>query len=407
MARLSDYESIVGKGIIDDLRLLGEKAKGRVVQNINSTAVGGGVAEILTRIVPLLGELGVDAKWDVIKGGESFFEVTKKFHNSLHGRKEKITSEMFKVFMENSQTNLDQMDIYGDVVVIHDPQPIVLIKKKPSGGKWVWRCHIDVSKPDQKIWSFLRDFINQYDAAIFSAPIFARKLKVRQFMVFPSIDPLSDKNRDLSKNEIESVLRKYELTQDRPIIAQISRFDHLKDPLGVIEAFRLVRKYNKCQLVLAGNRAVDDPESEEVLEMLKERAANDPDIHILLIPPEENDVDINALQRASSVIVQKSIREGFALTVTEALWKAKPIVASAVGGIPLQVTHKYSGLLCRTIEGAALQIREFLHSPEYAHRLGLNGKEHIRQNFLLTRHLRDYLLLFLALEHPGKDIIRL
>ncbi len=407
MARLSDYESIVGKGIIDDLRLLGEKAKGRVVQNINSTAVGGGVAEILTRIVPLLGELGIDAKWDVIKGGERFFEVTKKFHNSLHGRKEKITSEMFKVFMENSQTNLDQMDIYGDVVVIHDPQPIVLIKKKPAGGKWVWRCHIDVSKPDQKIWSFLRDFINQYDAAIFSSPIFARKLKVRQFLIFPSIDPLSDKNKELSRNEIESVLRKYELKQDRPIIAQISRFDHLKDPLGVIEAFRLVRKYNKCQLVLAGNRAVDDPESEKVLEMLKEKAADDPDIHILLIPPEENDIDVNALQRAATVIVQKSIREGFALTVTEALWKAKPIVASAVGGIPAQVTHKYSGLLCRTIEGAALQIREFLHSPEYAHRLGLNGKEHVRQNFLLTRHLRDYLLLFLALEHPGKDIIRL
>jgi len=407
MARLSDYESIVGKGIIDDLRLLGEKAKGRVVQNINSTAVGGGVAEILTRIVPLLGELGVDAKWDVIKGGESFFEVTKKFHNSLHGRKEKITSDMFKVFLENSQANLDQMDIYGDVVVIHDPQPIVLIKKKSTGGKWVWRCHIDVSNPGQKIWSFLRDFINQYDAAIFSAPIFARKLKVRQFLIFPSIDPLSDKNRELSRNEIESVLKKYELKQDRPIVAQISRFDHLKDPLGVIEAFRLVRKYNKCQLVLAGNRAADDPESEKVLEMLKERAADDPDIHILLIPPDENDIDVNALQRAATVIVQKSIREGFALTVTEALWKAKPIVASAVGGIPLQVTHKYSGLLCRTIEGAALQIREFLHSPEYAHRLGLNGKEHIRQNFLLTRHLRDYLLLFLALEHPGKDIIRL
>ena len=407
MARLSDYESIVGKGIIDDLRLLGEKAKGRVVQNINSTAVGGGVAEILTRIVPLLGELGVDAKWDVIKGGESFFEVTKKFHNSLHGRKEKITSDMFKVFLENSQANLDQMDIYGDVVVIHDPQPIVLIKKKSTGGKWVWRCHIDVSNPGQKIWSFLRDFINQYDAAIFSAPIFARKLKVRQFLIFPSIDPLSDKNRELSRNEIESVLKKYELKQDRPIVAQISRFDHLKDPLGVIEAFRLVRKDNKCQLVLAGNRAVDDPESEKVLEMLKEKAANDGDIHILLIPPDENDIDVNALQRAATVIVQKSIREGFALTVTEALWKAKPIVASAVGGIPLQVTHKYSGLLCRTIEGAALQIREFLHSPEYAHRLGLNGKEHIRQNFLLTRHLRDYLLLFLALEHPGKDIIRL
>ena len=407
MARLSDYEAIVGKGIIDDLRLLGEKAKGRTVQNINSTAVGGGVAEILSRIMPLLKELGVDARWDVIKGGEKFFEVTKKFHNSLHGRKENITPDMFKVFMENSEMNLEQMDIYGDVVVVHDPQPIALIKKKSAGGKWVWRCHIDVSDPDRKIWGFLRDFINQYDAAIFSAPIFARKLKIRQFLIFPSIDPLSDKNKELSKNEIAAVLKKYGLQQDRPIIAQISRFDHLKDPLGVIEAFRLVRKYNKCQLVLAGNRAVDDPESEEVLEMLKERAAGDPDIHILLIPPDENDIDINALQRASTVIVQKSIREGFALTVTEALWKAKPIVASAVGGIPLQVTHKYSGLLCRTIEGAALQIREFLHSPEYAHRLGLNGKEHVRQNFLLTRHLRDYLLLFLALEHPGKDIIRL
>ncbi len=403
MAKIDEYIPIVGQSVIDDLKLLGEKLKDKVVQHINSTPVGGGVAEILNRMVPLLRELGVDTRWDVIKGGEQFFAVTKKFHNALHGRAEKITQRDFEIFIETSRKNLENVNTYGDIVFVHDPQPIALIKKK-AANKWLWRCHVDVSCPNERVWEFLMDFIVQYDSAVFSAPAFSRKLPIRQFLISPSIDPLSDKNKELPQETIDSVLRQYSIKKDKPIVTQISRFDRLKDPLGVIEAYSRVKKYIDCQLVLAGGAASDDPEGIEVFEEVIAKARQDKDIHILMLP--QNDIEVNALQRASTVIVQKSLREGFGLTVAEALWKAKPVVASNVGGIPLQIKHKYSGLLCHSIEGAAFAIKQLLNSPEYAKRLGENGREHIRNNFLLTRHLRDYMLLFLSLYH-NEDIVYL
>ncbi|MBM3253575.1 MAG: glycosyltransferase [Candidatus Omnitrophica bacterium] len=407
MPKLEDYISIVGQSIIDDLKLLSEKLKGRIIQNINSTSVGGGVAEILNRSVPLLRELGIDAKWEVIKGGESFFKVTKKFHNALHGREEEITFKDFNIFMETSQRNIEDMKLYGDVIFVHDPQPIALIRNKSKipNSKWLWRCHIDVSNPNMRVWNFLKEFIVQYEASVFSSPNFAQRLPIRQFLISPSIDPLSDKNRELPQEIIDEVLKKYGVSQDKPIITQVSRFDYLKDPVGVIEAYRQVKKYVNCQLILAGGTATDDPESEEVLNRVKEAKGKDRDIHILLLPP-GSDIEINALQRASTVVIQKSIREGFGLTVTEALWKAKPVVAQSVGGIPLQIKHKYSGLLCHSIDGAAFAIKQLLNSPAYAKKLGENGREHIRQNFLLTRHLRDYMLLFLSMYH-NEDIVYL
>jgi trehalose synthase len=244
-----------------------------------------------------------------------------------------------------------------------------------------------------------------YDAAIFSAPNFAQKLPIRQFMVTPSIDPLSDKNRELEPDFVESVLRKYGVTSDKPMVVQISRFDRLKDPIGVIEAFEMVRKSVDCQLVLAGGTATDDPESEAVLEEVRKRAEGNPDIHILLIPP-ESDLEINALQRAATVVVQKSLKEGFGLTISEALWKGKPVVASAVGGIPLQIKDKFTGLLCYTVEGAAYAIKQLLTNPEYAAWLGKNGREYVRQNFLITTQLKNYLLVFLALDR-SEDVIYL
>ncbi|MDD5119797.1 MAG: glycosyltransferase [Candidatus Omnitrophica bacterium] len=403
MAKIEEYIPIVGQPIVDDLRLLGDKLKGKVVQHINSTPVGGGVAEILNRMVPMLRELGVDTKWDVIKGGEQFFEVTKKFHNALHGRTEEISRRDFEVFMETSQQNIEDVDTYGDIVFVHDPQPIALIKKK-AGNKWLWRCHIDVSNPNEKVWGFLMDFIVKYDSAVFSAPAFSRKLPIRQFLISPSIDPLSDKNKELPEEIIDSVLRKYDIKKDKPIITQISRFDRLKDPVGVIEAYQKVKKYSDCQLILAGGTAEDDPEGFKVLGEVKEKAKDDPDVHILLLS--QNDIEVNALQRASDVIIQKSLREGFGLTVSEALWKAKPVVASNVGGIPLQIKHKYSGLLCHSVEGASFAIKQLLNSPGYAKRLGENGREHIKNNFLITRHLRDYMLLFLSLYYP-EDVVYL
>jgi trehalose synthase len=396
----------VGRSTIEELRLLAARLSGKVIQNINSTFTGGGVAEILSRLVPFLEQLGVDARWNTIKGSPEFFQVTKKFHNALHGRREAVSAADFSLFAEASQQNIREMELYGDIIFVHDPQPVALVsRKKDIGKKWIWRCHIDVSHPNQKVWDFLQTFVVQYDAAVFSAPSFSRQLPIRQFLISPSIDPLSDKNKELDQQTIDSVLTKYGIPRDKPIITQISRFDYLKDPVGVIQAFELVRKSIDCRLVFAGGTASDDPESDKVLAEVRERARDNSDIHILLIPP-GSDIEINALQRASTVIVQKSHREGFGLTVTEALWKAKPVVASAVGGIPLQVKNKFTGLLSYGIEGTAYAIRQLLTNPQYAKQLGENSREHVRYNFLITRHLRDYLLLFLALEH-SEDIIYL
>jgi trehalose synthase len=397
----------VGRSTIEELRLLASHLYGKIIQNINSTYSGGGVAEILSRMLPLLEQLGVDARWNTIKGNPEFFKITKKIHNALHGRKEDISEEDLDLFLEVSKQNINELEFYGDIIFIHDPQPVVLVsKKREVNKKWIWRCHIDVSQPNQMIWNFLEPFIIQYDAVVFSAPSFSHPLPIRQFLISPSIDPLSDKNKELTQDTIDSVLEKYGIPKDKPIITQISRFDYLKDPLGVIQTFEIVRKSIDCRLVFAGGTATDDPESDKVLSEVRERADGDPFIHILLIPP-GSDIEINALQRASTVIVQKSHREGFGLTVTEALWKAKPVVASAVGGITLQIKNKFTGLLSYGIEGTAYAIRTLLTNPEYAKWLGQNGREHVRYNFLITRHIRDYLLLFLTLEHPDKDIIYL
>lgn len=386
--------------------MLAAKLSGKVIQNINSTFVGGGVAEILSRMIPLVGQLGVDVRWNVIKGSNEFFQVTKKFHNALHARQERITSEDFARFQETTQKNIDELELYGDILFIHDPQPIGLIaRKKDMGKKWIWRCHIDISHPNQTVWDFLLPFVAQYDAAVFSAPAFSTELPIRQFLISPSIDPLSDKNKELSPRTIDSVLVKYGIPRDKPIITQISRFDYLKDPVGVISAFELVKKNVDCRLVFAGSTASDDPESNEVLAQVRERAGNNPDIHILLSPP-GNDIEINALQRASTIIVQKSLSEGFGLTVSEALWKEKPVVASAVGGIPLQIINKFTGLLSHGIPGTAYAIKQLLANPEYAKWLGKNGREHVKHNFLITRHLKDYLLLYIFLDHQA-DIINL
>lgn len=406
--KIDSYGPIVGKEKIEELKLIAEKLKGKTVQNINSTAVGGGVAEILSRVVPLLNDLGVKTKWDVIKGNAEFFQVTKKIHNALHGKKQALTRKNINAFLETSQLNIDQMELYGDIMFIHDPQPIALIKrKKDMDAKWIWRCHVDVSHPLATVWNFLSKFVEKYDSSVFSAPSFARDLKIKQFMICPSIDPLSEKNRDLTRVDILSVLKKYGLPYNKPIVTQVSRFDRLKDPIGVIEAFKLARKHTDCHLVLAGSEAAaDDPESGEVLAEVREKAKGDSQIHIIIVDSETNDFDVNAIQRGSAVVVQKSIREGFALTVTEALWKGRPMVASAVGGIPLQIAHKYSGLLCHSVEGAAMHIKQLLNNPDYAEKLGANAKEHVRQNFLLTRHLKDYMLLFLSL-YSKEDIIYL
>ena len=405
MTRIEDYAPVVGQATIDELCILAAHLKGLVIQHINSTAVGGGVAEILTRMIPLLKQLGLDARWDVIKGNERFFATTKKIHNGLHGVQVEVSEDEFSEFLQVNRDNAEDFAL-GDIVFVHDPQPVALVERKDSSDrKWLWRCHIDFSRPDPKIWRFLEQFVVRYDAAVFSAPAFARKLPIMQVLISPSIDPLSDKNRELPEETINEVFTRFGIDRSRPVVTQISRFDYLKDPLGVIKAYKLAKKRNDMQLVLAGGGATDDPEGPIIMQQVKEEADKDKDIFVLFLPP-SSDIEINALQRGSTVVLQKSLKEGFGLTVAEALWKAKPTIAGAVGGIPLQIAHKYSGILTHSVEGTAYWIKQLVNEPEYARRLGVNGREHIKNNFLITRHIKDYLLLFVSMYHPG-DIVTL
>jgi trehalose synthase len=406
-AGLSEYIPVVGEGVVAELRLLGERLAGKRVLNVNSTKLGGGVAEILLRLVPLMRELEIDARWEVINGTEDFFLLTKKLHNALHGAPIAFTPADRQIFNEVTESNLASLDLDADVRFIHDPQPAGLIRARDGrDGHWMWRCHIDVSAPAPGAWEFIAPMVERYDLAVFSAPQFARSIPIPQVLIAPSIDPLSDKNRELPQTEIEGVLKRFGIHSDKPIVSQISRFDRLKDPVGVIKAWQMARTRFDCQLVLAGGSATDDPEGAAVLKEVREQAGDDPDVFILDLPPTSN-VEINALQRASTVVIQKSLKEGFGLTVSEALWKGRPVIASAVGGIPLQISHKYSGILTHTVEGTAYWIKQLLGAPDFARKLGENGHNQVRENFLLTRHMRDYLLTFLFLSHGESDVIHL
>lgn len=397
LLHLDDYGPVVGDAEIAELRALAAPLAGRSVKVVNSTAMGGGVAEILNRLVPMMQELGLNVRWDVITGGNDFFEVTKAFHNALHGRPYTPGPHDFEIFLAVNEQNRARMHLDSEFMVIHDPQPAALINARSDKlGHWVWRCHIDLSHANSAVWDFLEPFVLRYDAAIFSSPEFTRQLPIPQYLFYPSIDPLSEKNHALDPEYVHGVLERFKIDPARPILSQISRFDRLKDPVGVVKAYHIVKQYYDCQLVLAGGGAADDPEGGAVLAEVREAAKGDPDIHILDLPP-WSALEINALQRASTIIIQKSLREGFGLTVTEALWKKKPVVASAVGGIPSQVIHKHTGLLVHSVEGTAYQIRYLLSHPAIAQKLGEQGHEHVRENFLITSNVRRYLTMFLHL----------
>jgi trehalose synthase len=395
---LDDYREIIGQAQVDALRFLARELKGKTVKMVNSTAVGGGVAEMLNRLVPLLSELEVPAHWDVITGGNDFFEVTKAFHNALHGAQYELSKAAEEIFLMYNEQNRQRMRFAEEMVVIHDPQPLGLVRSRDQKmANWVWRCHIDLSNPDARVWEFLRPFVEQFDAAIFSSQSFARQLPIPQYLFYPCIDPLSEKNKELPDGVVQKICDEFQIDRSRPIVTQVSRFDRLKDPVGVVQAYQLAKKYVDCQLVLAGGGASDDPEGAAVLQEVKAAAGDDPDIIILDLPP-WCAREVNAIQRASTVIVQKSIREGFGLTVTEALWKGKPTIAGAVGGIPNQIVHKMTGVLVHSVEGCAFQIRYLLTHPEFARRIGVNGHEQVKENFLITTNVKRWLLLFRILE---------
>ncbi len=399
------YSGIAPKGDLILLQKLGEKMKNRSFLHVNSTRAGGGVAEILQRMIPILVELGINAKWEVIQGDSRFFDITKKIHNALQGNSEAITKEMWQYHFEVNRKNAEGCQLDADAILIHDPQPSPLIEFRKK-GQWIWRCHIDVSNPVKEVWEVLSRYCEKYDAAIFSMEKFAQAMGIDQFIIPPAIDPISEKNRELRGDEIDETVAKFRIPTDRPILLQVSRFDGFKDPAGVIRVYQIVKKYNDCILILAGSPASDDPEGEKVLNETREAAGNDPDIRILLLPP-FSDIEINALQRIATVILQKSLKEGFGLTVSEAMWKGKPVIGGAAGGIPLQITHDITGFLVHSVEGAAFRVRQLLNNPELAKRMGENARAYIRANFLITRQIRDYLSLWYSLENKGRNMLEL
>lgn len=406
---LDRYARVVGDQVISHLQQLARPLKGRRIVHVNSTKVGGGVAEILYKMIPLMQELGLETSWEVITGDSEFYECTKTFHNALQGNDVDLPKRLLQAYEaanHEAAKKLCPTLSQSDFVIIHDPQPAPLLKLcENRKGKWVWRCHIDAARPFRPVWQYLREWVKPYDASIFSLAQFAQPLPHPQYLIAPSIDPLSEKNMELHDDEVRAVFDEFDLDPERPLIVQVSRYDRFKDPVGVIQAYRLAKRFVPAlQLVLAGGDASDDPEGAEVLAEVREAAGDDPDIHILLLPADAHRT-INALQRASQIVLQKSTREGFGLTVTEGLWKSRPVIGGNTGGIRLQVFNHHTGFLVDSPEGAALRIRHLLADDEKRRVIGEQAKQFVLENYLITRHVREYLTLLLALEYGTQDRI--
>jgi len=405
---MAEYTAVTSPNVMHQIEQLAAPLKGAKVLHINSTKEGGGVAEILHKLIPLKQALGIEADWDIITGNQEFYQCTKGFHNALQGMRQSISEKLLQNYEKINRENEEKLRSKlqeADFVFIHDPQPAPLLKMIPERrGKWIWRCHIDASKPYRQVWKYLREWVTPYDASIFSLPEFAQPLPHPQYIIPPSIDPLSEKNCPLPDYEIKNVYSEFNLDPDLPLITQVSRYDRFKDPVGVIEAYKLASKLTPLQLVLAGGGASDDPEGEMVLNEVKEASNGADNIHVLLLPADANRT-INALQRASDIILQKSIREGFGLTVSEGMWKGKPVIGGDTGGIRLQVINHFTGFLVRTPEGAALRTRYLLHRRDKLEDMGMRAKRFVRENFLITRHLREYLTLMVGLTNGDDERI--
>jgi len=394
MQSLDNYRKISGDRVLYDIYHKASKSSGRHILNINSTYQGGGVAEILFSLVPLMDDIGIDAGWRILHGNPDFFTITKKFHNALQGEKMNLT-KMKRTLYEGTNRNFAvYTHIDHDCVIIHDPQPLPLIKYQKKTQPWVWRCHIDLSNPSDEIWDFLKGFILRYDKVIISNEKYkSENLPVDQKIIPPAIDPLSPKNMELSQKDIDKYLKKFCIPTDKPIITQISRFDKWKDPLGVLEIYKRVRKEVDCRLVLCGSMATDDPEGLAIYEKVRQRANDLVEKGEVILITIENNILVNVLQRAASVVIQKSTREGFGLTVTEALWKVRVVVASNVGGIPMQISDGKTGFLFEPndLSGFTEKIVDLLQNPDLAHETGMRAREMVREKFLITRLLSDYI----------------
>lgn len=398
MFRIDDYRGIVDETVISSIFSRMRRLYGKHVLHINSTYTGGGVAEMLMSYVPLMNDIGLDAGWRTLHGSTDFYGITKKFHNALQGQKINF-SDMKKQLYE--QVN-QRFSVYThinehDYVVIHDPQPLPLIHNYRKRQPWIWRCHIDLSAPNKELWEYLKKYILKFDVVILSSEKYRhRDLTLDTKIIQPAIDPLTHKNKPIDQQTIAKQLKKFGIPTDKPFITQISRFDKWKDPMGVVDVYEKVREKVDCRLVMCGNMATDDPEGLVIFEKIKKRTQKLIERGDVILLTVESNILVNALQRSAAVVIQKSIREGFGLTVTEAMWKGKPVVASNVGGIPLQIRDGENGCLLepQDNDGFADRVVECLKHPSYGAELGQRGREIVREKFLVTRILMDYLDLF-------------
>jgi trehalose synthase len=390
ITQIEDYEPLVGGKTIERIRKKAAGLKGLRVANFNSTYYGGGVAEMISSLTLLMNSLGLRTEWRVIQGRADFFSVTKKMHNALQGGEidlSNIKKEIFEqVIYENSVRNF----LDHDFIIVHDPQPLPLIEHYEKNCPWIWRCHLDLSRPDMETWRYLRRWIDCYDEVILSCEEFAQEMKPPHRVIMPAIDPFTIKNRQLTDSEMDERLAHYNIPTDLPLVAQISRFDPWKDPQGVMEAFKLARKQVNARLVLLGNFATDDPEGEEIFNSL--RACRNE--HILILTNGDDTALVNTLQTRAAVVLQKSLREGFGLTVAEAMWKGTPVIGGNVGGIRYQIEVGVNGFLVSSVEEAARRIVELVNNKNLRDEMGSKARETIREKFLLTRYLEQYLDLF-------------
>ncbi len=395
--KLEDYRDIALRGDISEILSLAGKLEGASIVHVNSTSFGGGVAEILHSMVPLMESIGLDVEWEVIEAPPEFFKITKLLHHGVQGMSVELTEDMKKLYLRINEENAEKLDLDKDVVVIHDPQPLAIRKYRTNHSKWIWRCHIDASTPYKPVWDFLKDFVKMYDAYIFHMHEYLQPGldKSKAHIIRPSIDPLSEKNRDMNIDEVNYVLEKYDVNPEKPILIQVARFDPWKDPLGAIDVYRLVKKkIPDVQLLMVSSMAHDDPEGWIYYEKAVRHAGEDYDVYFLTNLIGVGDREVNAFQRAADVALQMSTREGFGLSVTEALWKETPVVARGVGGIKVQVIDGKTGFIVESVEEAADRVLKLLKDENLRKKLGKEARRHVRENFLITRHVKDYLALF-------------
>jgi len=395
-ARVATYRDVAPRGAIELLLRLADRVQGRRFLHVSPSRFGAGSAEILHRAVPILRDLGVDASWEVIVGNPDFYAGVDRLERNLGGLDAMVTESALAAQAQVAARNAAALPLDADLVMVHDLAPLSLVRHRPRDGKWVWRCHSDLSRAYRRAWYLVRRDLERYDATVFSLPKFAPRLPVPTLIVHPSIDPLSEKNRDLPRAEVTQILERLGIPRDKPILLQVAPYTRSANPAGVIEAYRLVRKYAECRLVLAGWGAGDNPEGQEVLADVRERAGSDPDVHALVLPPDAA-LEINALQRAATIVIHRPITEDFGLSVAEAMWKGKPVIGSFAGGIPAQVIPEVTGYIVTSTEGAAFRIRHLLEDPELMARFGGAAREYVRRAFLITRHVGDYLAVLASL----------